>query len=249
MKNYKKIYDEVGTRSGWDFEKISKRTKVVGEKWDYLKLVKKYLNKDKLLLDVGTGGGEKLIELASSAKKAVGIDHSDSMISTANKNLRASGMKNVEFIKADANEEFPFSDNLFDLVICRHAPFNPKEVFRVLKTGGLFIMQEVGEKDKENIKEIFGRGQSFGEKVGTSQAKYVQELKKAGFRILRSEDYSATEYYKDISDIIFLLKSTPIVNKLEIDSDSIYLEELEDKFTTKNGIKTNSYRYLIIARK
>ena len=249
MKDYRKIYKEVGSVSGWDFGKISKQTKTIGEKWDYFKLVMKYLNKDTYLLDIGTGGGEKLIGFAKAVRKAVGIDHSEEMVSTANNNLNKSGLKNVEFTKTDSTRKYPFSSNSFDLVICRHAPFNSEEIFRVLKTGGLFITQQVGEKDKENFKNIFGRGQSFGERAGVAQERYVNNLKKAGFKILRADTYNATEYYKDISDVIFLLRNTPIVNNLEIDKDLDYLKQVEDKFMTKGGIKTNSYRYLIIAKK
>lgn len=249
MKDYKKVYNKVGSISGWDFGKISKRTKAVDEKWDYLKLVMKYLNKDTYLLDIGTGGGEKLIDFAKAVRKAVGIDHSEGMISTANRNLKKSGLENIQFINVDSTKKYPFLNDSFDLVICRHAPFNSEEIFRVLKSGGFFITQQVGEKDKENIKNIFGRGQSFGEKPGNAQKRYVNELKKAGFRILSADTYNATEYYEDISDVIFLLRNTPIVNKLEIDKDLDYLKQIEDKFTTNKGIRTNSYRYLIVAKK
>ena len=248
MINYKQLYERVGSVIGWDFSEITKRTKVVGKKWDYIEIVKKYVNKETILLDIGTGGGELLLKIARFAKEAYGIDNSRGMIKTAKKNLMKSKTSNVEFILADA-KKLPFPQKYFDVVICRHSDFYPKEVFRVLKPDGIFITQQVGEKDKENIKEIFGRGQSFGEGVGTLMNRYVQELKEVGFEILKKDTYNAVEYYANMIDLIFLLKNTPIIPNFDIKKDQKFLEEIERRYKTKEGIKTNSFRFLIICKK
>jgi SAM-dependent methyltransferase len=243
-----KLYERVGAVIGWDFNQITKRTKTAGEKWNFLEVVKKYVNTKTFLLDLGTGGGEALLKIAKSVEKAYGIDNSKSMISTANKNLAKSKTPNVEFKLADT-KKIPFPNEYFDVITCRHAPFSVKEMFRVLKPNGIFITQQVGEKDKQNIKKIFGRGQSFGEKVGTLMGKYIEELKKFGFKILRKDTYNAIEYYASMEDLIFLLKNTPIIPEFDIGKDQKYLEELERKYKTKDGIKTNSFRFLIIGKK
>ena len=46
--------------------------------------------KKKVLLEIGTGGGEILLKLVPFAKEAFGIDYSKSMIKTANENLSKS---------------------------------------------------------------------------------------------------------------------------------------------------------------
>lgn len=248
MIDYKKLYERVGSKIGWDFSKITKGMKVVGKKWSYLEIVKNYVNNKTILLDIGTGGGELLLKIARYVKKAYGIDYSRSMIKTARKNLLKSKIQNVEFKLADA-KQLPFPDNYFDVVICRHSDFSPKEVFRVLKPDGIFITQQVGENDKENIKKIFGRGQAFGEKVNSLMNRYLKELERNGFKILRKDIYNATEYYANIEDLIFLLKNTPIIPDFDIEKDQKFLEEIEKKYKTASGIKTNSYRFLIICKK
>ncbi len=51
MTNYKQLYERVGSVIGWDFSKLKKRTKIIGKKWDFKKVVKNYLNKElKLIL-------------------------------------------------------------------------------------------------------------------------------------------------------------------------------------------------------
>ncbi len=248
MDDYKQLYEKVGSLIGWDFSEIPKRVKSVGEKWQYADLVKGYLNKNTVLLDIGTGGGEVLLRISKNVKKSYGIDNSKSMITTAKKNLKKCKTKNVKFELADA-EDLPFPEEMFDVVLCKHAPFYPEEVYKVLKEGGIFITQQVGEKDKQNIKEIFGRGQSFNENAGDAMKKYVAELKEEGFTILKMGAYNATEYYENMQDVVFLLKNTPIIPDFDIEKDYKFLAEIEDKYKRKKGIKTNSCRYVIVCKK
>ena len=249
MKNYEKqLYEKVGKVIGWNFNKIFERVKTIGKKWNFLETVKTFLKKETILLDIGTGGGEKLLQIAKFVKKAYGIDISKGMIITAKKNLSESKTSNVEFKLADANK-LPFPKDYFDVITCKHAPFSVKELFRVLKPNGIFITQQVGEKDKQNIKDIFGRGQSFGGKSGTSMNRYIKELEQFKFKIIKKETYNATQYFESMKDIIFLLKNTPIIPHFNIEKDKKYLQELEEKYKTAEGIKTNSNRYLIISKK
>ncbi len=90
--NYKTLYDKVGSVRGWDFSDIAKRTKTIGKKWDYVNLVKEYVNKETLLLDIGTGGGEILLKLLLLLKKLKEL-----IIPRAGKNIRKefAGVKKV----------------------------------------------------------------------------------------------------------------------------------------------------------
>lgn len=246
--SYGKLYERVGSVVGWDFSQIEKRTKTIGEKWDFLGIVRNYVTRETVLLDVGTGGGKKLLYVAKFVTRAYGIDNSKGMIATASRNLRESKMSNVEFILADA-KNLPFPKESLDVAMCRQAPFCCEEVFYVLKSHGVFLTQQVGEEDKHNIKDVFRRGQSFGEKPGRFMRESVQELKRAGFEISRKDAYNATEYYADMADLIFLLRNTPLIPDFDIEKDERYLEEIEKRYKTSDGIETNSSRFLMICRK
>lgn len=63
---YKSFYDKVGRLNGWDFSKIKSET--VGEIWDFYGEVKERCKPSDILLDVGTGGGENVLNIASWAK-------------------------------------------------------------------------------------------------------------------------------------------------------------------------------------
>jgi hypothetical protein len=114
----------------------------------------------------------------------------------------------------------------------------------------MFLTQQVSENDKLNIKEAFGRGQAWGAKKDSLKAKYITELSDAGFNDIQSFEFNATEYYQTPADLIFLLKYTPIVpnfGEKEIDFQILQQFILENQ--TEIGIRTNSERFMVIARK
>lgn len=243
----KNFYDKVGSEIGWDFSKVRHTSE--GVEWDLYDEVTKRCKKTDILLDVGTGGGERIIKIAQNLQLVIGIDVSDGMIDTAKKNLLRSKVNNARFFVMDG-ENIKFPDNIFNMISCRHSDFSPTETFRLLDKGGIFLSQQVGETDKINIKEFFGRGQSFGIEDGTAMKDYANRLKAAGFYSVETREYDATEYYKRPEDLIFLLKHTPTIPNFGQESGDF--EKLED-FIKQNisdkGIKTNSRRFILIAEK
>jgi hypothetical protein len=135
------------------------------------------------------------------------------------------------------------------MVTCRHSNFSAKEAARVLVKGGSFITQQVSEDDKFNLKEAFGRGQSWGTTAGKLKEQYLAELKEAGFTDIQSFDFNITEYYQTVEDLLFLLTHTPIIPSFgenELDYRILYPFVLDNQ--TDKGIKTNAARFVITAR-
>ncbi|MCQ0955853.1 class I SAM-dependent methyltransferase [Bacillus cereus] len=244
---YKNFYDKVGRLNGWDFSKIKCET--VGDSWDFYGEVKERCELSDTLLDVGTGGGENVLNIASSAKLLIGIDNSNGMIETAQSNFKKSGVQNVEFFQMDS-EALTFPPAHFDIASSCHAPFIASELAKVMKQGAFFLTQQVSEHDKLNLKEAFGRGQCFGERDGTLKEKYMRELISAGFEVVQVREYDVTNYYSTTEDLIFLLKHTPIIpNFGEEEEDFNILQKFIKSNSSEKGIRTNSKRFMIIAVK
>lgn len=244
-QEYKRFYDRVGKDNGWDFSKVKCTSE--GDLWDFYEEVSRKCKKTDLLMDIGTGGGEAVISLAEAVLLVVGIDRSEVMIETAQANMRKSGKSNVRMLHMDA-EKLDFPEHFFNLVTSRHAPFDSKEVAKVLVDGGLFLTQQVSEDDKINLKQAFGRGQSFDIPTGTLQNTYISELHAAGFKDIQVFEYNATEYYHSYEDLVFLLKHTPIIpNFGENDNDFALLAKFINQYQTTQGIMTNAKRFMIVA--
>ncbi|WP_308639382.1 class I SAM-dependent methyltransferase [Paenibacillus silvisoli] len=245
--DYKQFYDRVGKLIGWDFSKVKCISE--GVAWDFYDEVRRSCKSADLLLDIGCGGGEALLKIAEGALLLVGIDNSTGMIEAATSRLDASGIVNVRLLHMDA-EKLDFPGSFFNVVSCRQAPFCASEVARVIVPGGIFLTQQVSEADKCNLKQAFGRGQSFGEQDGALQHQYMSELYEAGFRDIQALEYDATEYYHSYEDLVFLLKHTPIVpNFGKSEDDFSILDQFIQENQTNKGIKTNSKRFMLIAKK
>ena len=90
MNNELKFYNEI---KNWDFSEI-KYTEESLTNWDIYDILNKESTKDSYILDLGTGGGEKLLKNFPEAKMIIGTDLSPEMIKTAQINLEKSKRKN-----------------------------------------------------------------------------------------------------------------------------------------------------------
>lgn len=202
------------------------------------------------MLDIGTGGGEVLLSIAEEALLLVGNDLAQGMIETAQYNLQATGgHSNVRFLHMDA-EKLNFPDHFFNVISSRHSGFSASEVFRVLTQGGVFLTQQVSEHDKFNISEAFGRGQSRGIQPGTLMERYKHELQTAGFHDIQAREYNVVEHYATPEDLMFLLTHAPIIPDFgKVDTDFERFQQFVNEHHDEKGIRTNSARFMITARK
>ena len=107
------------------------------------------VQKHHTILDVGCGGGETISKLAAivTQGKVYGIDHSDeSIAATKRRNARWIDLGRVE-LRHGTVSQLPFSDDAFDLVTAvethffwPNLPGDMREVWRVLKRGGTFLI-------------------------------------------------------------------------------------------------------------
>jgi ubiquinone/menaquinone biosynthesis C-methylase UbiE len=246
-EKYRSFFETVGAENGWDFSQV--KNNVHGRTWDFQEEVISRCRPADIMLDIGTGGGEVALAYASSVTLLVGIDYAHGMIGTARCNAAAAGRENVRFLPMDAAKlEFPAC--FFNLVSCRQAPFDAREVYRVLTDGGTFLTQQVSEADKINIKEKFGRGQNYGVADGTERDALIQSLRDAGFKTVEVFEYDAVDIYQTPEDLLFLLKHTPILIDFGRDPEDFEtFKKLIEENRCEEGIKTNEKRYMLIARK
>lgn len=113
------------------------------------------------LLDIATGGGHVANALAPHFEKVTAVDLTAEMLKKAEQFIVSNGRSNVTFILGDA-EALPFHDESFNVVACRIAAHHfpdvdrfVSEVFRVLKTGGLFVLVDNVAPEKAEYDEFY----------------------------------------------------------------------------------------------
>lgn len=233
--------------------KFSSKAKLVkGEIPNFFDLIKKYSNKDFVALDLGCGSGELALELSYYFKEIIGIDPVKRYIGVAKQDKKFKQIKNVKFIVA-SGEKMPFDDNQFDLIISSRGPLSSGFVFfreakRVLKSGGLLIEETIGESDKIELKNIFGRGQNYPPQ-GAKLDKVKEILNKENFKMLYNKNYIYYQNYNSMKTVINTLSRAPIIPDFNVDKDSDKLEIVKDKLFTKEGIILSSHRLHWVAEK
>ena len=221
--------------NNWDFSMI-KYTEEYLTDWDFYKLLKLNTDKNSTVLDLGTGGGEKLLKFFPECKEIIGTDFSEEMINTANKNLKESGRKNIFFKQMD-NLNMDTPDNYFDVVVARHTCIDAKQIYKTLKPGGKLLLRGVDKLDCWSLKLLFERGQAFNDEKPISLIDN-ENILNAGFKSVELVPIHVREYYKTKEDLVALLLKAPIINDFE---NNMKLEpEKIDKYiyenTTEKGI-------------
>ena len=246
--NYKNIAKEIG----WSFAKMNYSVKYLDD-YDYYKEVVKHIKPTTKMLDIGCGSAEKSVRLYSFANKVYLTDFEKEMLNKAKNNVEKyykdvpSTKKKFTLKTLDCNGPFDFPDNHFDLVVARHCGANMKEVFRVLKKGGVFISDDVSENDCQELKDVFKRGQGY--KNEPYYKKVMNQSLDAGFSEIKFLKHEEIEYYKTVEDFKYLLTHTPILNTYEDETDNEILKQYLEKFTTKQGIQLNRRLYAFTIKK
>ena len=248
-----KRYEEIGN---WDFSDI-KCTVEQESSWDFYKEIAKYAKPNSLILDLGTGGGEKALEQMPDVGMIIGTDFSPAMIETANKNKEKFPNKKIKFVTMD-NLNMKFPDNLFDIVSARHTIIDAKQIYNCLAKNGVLIVEGVDKFDCWELKKLFGRGQAYNDEIAISQKDY-NDIKNAGFKKVEMQEIIQYEYYKTKEDLLALLLKTPILDnfsELEPDKNehrNFVEDDLLDKYAQEHvstkGIELKRVLYEIVARK
>lgn len=235
MNGELEFYNEV---KNWDFSKI-KYTEECLTNWNMYDILNKTATKDSYILDLGTGGGEKLLEYFPEAKEIIGTDFSNEMIKTANNNLKKSNRTNIKFKQMD-NLNMTTENNYFDIVVARHTCIDAKQIYNTLKSNGMLILRGVDKLDCWEIKKLFKRGQAYNDIKPISLIDY-ENILEVGFKKVELVPIHVREYYETKEDLLALLLKTPILNEFsngneEFDINMNLLDKYINLHKTNKGI-------------
>ncbi len=250
--NEKEYYEEI---KDWDFSMFEIES-VSLTNWDMYELLKEITTPDSKILDLGTGGGEKLLRSFPKVKEILGTDYSEGMIETAKKNLKESGRKNISF-RLMNNLEMDVPDDYFDVVVARNTVTDPKQIIKCLKPGGYLLIRGVDKDDCWSLKRTFNKGIGYDDKKPISIEDYENVLD-AGFKDVELVPIHEREYFKNKYLFKEFLKKVPILDEFT-DEENIdyYAKEIDDDLldeyikenTEKGKIKILRRYYGISARK
>lgn len=188
---------------GWDFSHIAGRyTEEDDLPWDYRQMILRHLRSEMKILDIDTGGGEFLLSLNHPYENTAATENYPPNVDLCQETLLPLG---VNFRPADGCGMLPFGDGSFDMIINRHGDFNAKEIYRVLKLGGLFITQQVGaENDRELVELLCGETElPFPEQYLDLT---ICKFRDAGFEILEAQECFCPIKFFDVGALVWFAR-------------------------------------------
>lgn len=232
---------------GWDFSHISGRYEVYRDlPWDYGVIVRQYLSPDAKLLDIDTGGGEFLLSLKHPYENTSTTEGYPPNVELCRSVLVPLG---IDFREAADVSQLPFTDNSFDIVINRHGDFLEKELFRILKPGGVFVTQQVGaENDRALVDLLLPHTRlPYPEQY---RQKAVKRFADAGFQILRSEEAFPKIKFYDVGALVWFAR----IIEWEFPGFSVEacLDNLcraQEILDREGVIEASAHRFLLVAAK
>lgn len=232
--------------TGWDFSHIDSMYESFDTPWDYSCILKSFIKKDMMLLDMGTAAGEFLLTLNHPFCNTWVTEGYTSNIEIIKQKLVPLG---IRLCIIDNDSALKLDDDYFDIVINRHESYDPKEVFRILKKKGVFVTQQVGGDNN-----IFLSSKLIKEfKPAYPDHNLHNERKKiadAGFDIIYSNETVIPSIFYSVKAIVYYAKAIEWeFPGFSVDNclDSLYA--LQDEILEYGYISSNESRFIIVAVK
>jgi SAM-dependent methyltransferase len=232
---------------GWNFSHLRNRMKVEPLPWKYKQVVKSYMDDNKVMLDMGTGGGEFLLSLNPPAGNTFATEGYPPNVELSTATLSPYGIK---VIQVSEDSALPFPDETFDIIINRHEYFCSKEVKRILKPQGIFITQQVGGRNNKELSKFLLGDYPKIINFEFNLESNIKEIESTSLRILESSEYFPISRYYDIGALVYYCK----IIQWEFPNFSVErclepLLNLQKELEEKGYIESIEHRFFIVAIK
>jgi SAM-dependent methyltransferase len=228
---------------GWDFSYLADRWIEEKPPWSYEAMVRELMTAAGSVLDLGTGGGEKLLSFRDVfPPRLAATEGYPPNLRLARERLGSFG---VEVVESDGSlsEVLPFENETFDLVIDRHTSFNITEVERVLTPGGIFLTQQVDGRNVSDLSAAFDCEQPW---TFFTLDFVLEKIKETNLIVELAQEWMGKLTFKEVGAIVYFLKAIPwIVADFSVDRNLSHLIKLQHKLE-EGGELAFSQRLMIV---
>ncbi|MEV4684993.1 class I SAM-dependent methyltransferase [Streptomyces kurssanovii] len=231
---------------GWDFSWFAGRATEQRPSWGYAKLLAERVPKAEAVLDIQTGGGEVLASVPAAPPVLVATESWPPNLEIARRNLARLG---ATVVHAGDSADLPFPSAHFDLVVSRH-PVTTRwdEVHRVLRPGGTYLSQAVGDGSVRELTDFLMGPQPVD--PSRSPITTVTAAEAAGLDVVDLRQEMLRTEFHDIAAVVhFLRKVIWIVPGFTVDAYRDRLAALHDFMERHGPFVAHSNRLLIEARR
>ncbi len=241
--------------SGWDFSWLASRSTQGSLPWSYSRQLARRAKAASSMLDMGTGGGERLARISPRPQLTVATEAWPPNVPVAAARLRPLGIAVVQDEGAPDNVDqdgaqrgrLPFSDAAFALVANRHEAFLAAEVSRVLSPGGVFITQQVDFHSDDDLYRLLGL--EVPEQPDSWLPLARQQVQDAGLTVQAAVRGEECHDLHDVGAVVYYLRIVSwAIPEFTLDA---YLEQLRAAHETPEiwPVRLRQPRFMLIAAK
>jgi SAM-dependent methyltransferase len=236
--------------AGWDFSWFAGRASEQRPSWGYAGILASRIAGAGAVLDVQTGGGEVYAGAIARAgvvpRLVAAVESWLPNVPVAARNLRRFGGT----VLATAEQgDLPFRTGSFDLAASRH-PTGRRwdELARVLRPGGSYLSQGVGEGSNRELSEaMMGPLPPPGDPTGRAAA---TDAERAGLVVLDLRHERVRLTFDDVGAVAYFLRKVVwTVPDFTIDGFRDQLRAVHERIQRDGPFVSHAHRYLIEARK
>lgn len=240
------MHEETHPFTGWDFSYLNNRLVEEPPPWSYLERAADRMQQATSVLDLDTGGGERLLDLRQNwPQRTVATENYPPNTRLAHQRLSPLGVTVIEAVSTE-QAALPFASKMFDLVLNRNSSFNPVELARILTPGGIFLTNQVHGLSLSELLEVFGAVPQWPE---ATPEKYVPLLEMAGFNLIEVTDWQGKIYFNDVGAVVYYLKAIPwLVPNFSVRQQQEALFGLQQRLEAEGPLTFTIRSYLIEAR-
>lgn len=233
--------------TGWDFSYLENRMVEEAPPWSYRQRAMQTLRAAASALDLGTGGGERLLEMrAAWPEKMAATEEYPPNLRLAGERLNPHGVV-VKEARLTRSAPLPYADGEFELVLNRHAAFNSREVARILAPGGAFLTQQVDGRFAEDLQAVFGAAPQWPDATLANSRAWLEE---AGLKIVSAQEYFGGLNFSDVGAVVYYLCAVPwLVPGFSVETHAAGLLALQRRLEQGEALRFRAGKYWIEARK
>jgi SAM-dependent methyltransferase len=208
--------------AGWDFSWIADRRRIERLPWDFDAICAERAAQSPDLLDMGTGGGERLSRLPNRPARTVATESWPPNVPVAARRLRPIGIPVIHAAGAPVNTDqetgrspivligrLPFQHSSFHLVMNRHESFLASEVARVLAPGGRFLTQQISNVWADDYYRLFDLPLPPRPPRIWNLELAVAQVQAAGLEIVARGEADEVTAFLDVGALAWYLKVIP----------------------------------------
>ena len=226
--------------TGWEFAWLDGRAVGSDPSWSFPDMARRLIRRAQSLLDLDTGGGELLAELAPLPSHTVAVETWTPNTPVARDRLAPFGVSVLT--------ELPGGEDQFDVVLSRHGRLPAEDIARLLRHGGTVLTQQVGSDDLADLNAALGAPVPHPKRWTAEVA--AEALTAAGLEVIDVREERPALSFHDVGAIVYQLRAVPWqVRDFTPQRYDRELRRIDAIIRAEGRFTVTAHRFLVAARR